>query len=59
MNWTVPVTPGPFFADEVTVAFSVTEAPEATVVELAVTAALVGTVPVVVMEMVPVPTLLV
>ena len=47
MNWTEPVTPGPLLVEPVTVALRVTMAPEVTVVELEVTAVVVGTVPVV------------
>ena len=57
MNWTVPVGPAPFFVEPVTVAVSVTEAPDATDVALAVSAAEVGVVPEFVTLMVALPLL--
>ena len=57
MNWTAPVTPGPFFVELVMVALRVTMLPEVTVVALAVIAAVVGTVPVVVTATVVLPVL--
>ena len=55
MNWTVPVMPAPFLAELVTVALSMTVAPEAIVEEPEVRAVVVATVPVVVTVKLPVP----
>ena len=57
MNWTVPVMPGPFLAELVTVALSMTVAPEVIVLEPAVRAVAVETVPEVPTVSVPVPLL--
>src|SRR5580698_10179084 len=47
MNWTVPVMPTPLLVELVTVALSMSVAPELIVLEAAVTAVVVGTEPVV------------